>query len=114
MKVRYRKKKVCILAAGIWLATAGIWLMAPSYIPFRIADIGGTGFAVRSWPIAAISGIFLSLIILRHVVRIFINGGYAVVDVKSVEVRSNLALISVEEKMGRRRNFSPFIAEVIT
>ena len=107
MRLRYRQGTLWSLAISAWIATAGIWLVAPKYIPFRLADLDPETFASRGWPVAAFASVVLSLLALRHIIRMVIGRGFAETASRSITTEGRTYV--VHTATGRIRRYASAI-----
>ena len=109
MSLHYRKDRVWGLATLCWVATALTWLVAPTYIPFRLIEVDPNGFSGRSWPFAAASALLISLLCLRHVVRMVVHKGTAEADAISIQREERALRFVVQTATGRIKRYSTLI-----
>jgi hypothetical protein len=112
MRLRYREGRVWVLAVGVWIATAGIWLVAPGYIPFRMANLDPETFASRSWPVAAFGSVVLSLLAVRHIVRMIVGRGLAETAYQSITTEKRGSIYVVQTEDGRTRRYASAITKL--
>ena len=111
MQLRYRQGRIWGLAVGVWIATAGIWLVAPDYIPFRLANLDPSTFAGRGWPAAAFASVVLSLLALRHIVRMIVGRGLAETAYQSITTEKQGRTYVVQTEDGRTRRYASAITK---